>query len=147
MDVALLSAMSALAGSVIGGLTTGITSWISQRTQLRAGQLAREMSRREELYKDFILAASKAYGEAIVSDDPSIQEIVGLYAMVSRMRVLSAPRTVACADKVMIATISTYFGPNMTIRDIHELLKSGTGIDPLKEFSEAAREELRAFTL
>jgi hypothetical protein len=25
-------------------------------------------------------------------------------------------------------------------------MKSGAGIDPLKEFSEAAREELRAFT-
>jgi hypothetical protein len=26
---------------------------------------------------------------------------------------------------------------------LHEIMKSGAGIDPLKEFSEAAREELR----
>jgi hypothetical protein len=147
MDVAFLSAMSALAGSVVGGLTSGITSWMSQRSQARAGQLAREMSRRGDLYKDFIIAASKAYGEAIVSDEPSIQELVALYAMISRMRILSAPRTVACADKVILATIDTYFEANKTIRQLHELMKSGTGIDPLKEFSEAAREELRAFTL
>jgi hypothetical protein len=42
--------------------------------------------------------------------------------------------------------MDAYFAPNKTIRDLHELMKSGTGIDPLKDFSEDAREELRAFT-
>ena len=31
-----MSAISALAGSVIGGLTTGFTTWLSQRSQARA---------------------------------------------------------------------------------------------------------------
>jgi hypothetical protein len=146
MDIAYLSALSALAGSVVGGLTSGITTWLSQRNQARAEQLAREMSRREELYKDFIVAASKAYGDAIVSNEPQIQELVSLYAMISRMRVLSSPRTVACADQLMRTTIDTYFEPNKTIREMHELMKSGVGIDPLRDFSEAAREELRPFT-
>ena len=46
----------------------------------------------------------------------------------------------------MDATIGTYFAPNKTIRELHEMMKSGTGIDPRKNFSELAREELRAFT-
>jgi len=117
---------------------------MNQRAQARAGQFAHEMSRREELYKDFILAASNAYGNAMVSNEPQIQELVTLYAMISRMRVLSRPRTVACADKLMRATIDTYFAPNKTIRELHDLMKSGSGIDPLRDFSEAAREELRA---
>jgi hypothetical protein len=29
---------------------------------------------------------------------------------------------------------------------LHEIMKSGAGIDPLKEFDEAAREELRRFS-
>jgi hypothetical protein len=57
MDVAYVSALSALAGSVVGGLTSGFTTWLSQRAQARAGRLAHEMSRREELFKDFIVAA------------------------------------------------------------------------------------------
>jgi hypothetical protein len=65
--------------------------------------------------------------------------------MVSRMRVLCSPQTVACADKVMTTTIDTYFQPNMTIRELHEMVKTGPGFDPLKEFSEAARDELRKF--
>jgi hypothetical protein len=66
--------------------------------------------------------------------------------MISRMRVVSSPRTVACAEKIMETTIGTYFAPNRTIREVHELMRSGVEFDPLKEFSEAAREELRAFT-
>jgi hypothetical protein len=42
-------------------------------------------------------------------------------------------------------TIDIYFASNKTISELHELMKSGAGIDPLKEFSEAARDELRAF--
>ena len=63
--------------------------------------------------------------------------------MVSRMRVVCLPRTVACAENIMGATIDTYFASNRTIRELHELVKSGVGIDPLKDFAEAAREELR----
>jgi hypothetical protein len=49
---------------VVGGLTAGLTTWLSQRAQAKAGRLAREMSRRDDLYKDFIVAASKAYSDA-----------------------------------------------------------------------------------
>jgi len=146
MDVAYVSALSALAGSVVGGLTSGITTWLSQRGQARAAQLAHNLSYREDLYKDFIIAASKAYGEAIVSNEPQTQELIALYAMISRMRVLCSLRTVACAEKIMIATIEAYGAPNKTIPELPELVKSGVGIDPLKDFAEAAREELRTFS-
>ena len=143
MDIAYISAISALAGSVVGGLTSGVTNWLNQRSQARAGQLAHDMARREDLYRDFIVAASKAYGEAIVSSEPQVQEIIALYAMISRMRVVSSPRTVACAEKIMITTIATDDAPNQTVRELHDLLESGAGIDPLKDFAEAAREEMR----
>jgi hypothetical protein len=146
MDIAYISALAALAGSVVGGLTSGLTTWLSQRAQARAGQLAREMSRRDDLYKDFIVAASKAYGDAVLNNEPQIQELLALYAMISRMRLMSLPKTVACAGKVMDTTMTTYFAPNRTIRELHELTKSGVGIDPLRDFSEAAREELGVFT-
>jgi hypothetical protein len=98
MDAALLSALSALAGSIVGGLTSGFTNWLNQRAQTKASLLAHALSRREELFKDFTIAASKTYGEALMRDTP-------------------------------------------------ELLKSGAGIDPLKEFAEAARAELQSFDI
>jgi hypothetical protein len=147
MDVAYITALSALGGSIVGGLTSGFTTWLTQRSKARAGQLAREMSRRDDLYNAFIVEASKAYGDAIASNEPQIQELLALYAMISRMRVLAFPRTVDCAEKTMRAVMDTYLAPNRTVLELHELMKSGeAAIDPLKEFSEAAREELRAFT-
>jgi hypothetical protein len=132
-DAAYLSALSALAGSLVGGLTSGLTTWLSVRNQARAGRLAHELSQRDDLFKD-------------LTNEPQMQDLVALYAMVSRMRVLSRARTVACAQQVVEATVETYFAPNKTIRQLRELMQSGGGIDPLKDFSEAAREELQAFT-
>jgi len=145
MDVAYISALSALGGSVVGGLISGAATWLSQRAQVRAGERAHEKSLREKVYRDFIIAASKAYGDAVVSSEPQIQELVALYAMISQMRALSSPRLVACAEKIMLATTDTFFAPNKTIRELHELIKSGAGIDPLKDFSDAARDELGTF--
>jgi hypothetical protein len=146
MDAALISAVSALAGSVIGGLTTGFTTLLSQRTQARAGQIAHDLGRREDLIRDFVVAASKTYGDAIVNSEPKMPELVDLYAMVSRMRVLAMPRSVECAENVMRAIVDTYFAPNRTMADIREIVKGGGAvIDPLKDFADAAREELRPF--
>ncbi|MBV8650014.1 MAG: hypothetical protein JO255_01025, partial [Alphaproteobacteria bacterium] len=98
MDVGFLSALSALAGSVVGGLTTGITTWMALRAQLRAGHYAHEMARLEELFRDFIVAASRAYGKALTTNDPDLQDLVAIYAMVGRMRVMCSPQIIACAD-------------------------------------------------
>jgi hypothetical protein len=41
---------------------------------------------------------------------------------------------------------SAVLGGSHQQRQLHELAQSGSGIDLLKDFSEVAREELRAFT-
>ena len=145
MDVAYISALAALAGSAVGGMTSTGTTWLAQRAQARAGQLVHEMTRREDLYRDFIMAASKAYGEALVSSEPQLADLIALYSMISRMRVMSAPRVIDCADKIMLTIIDTYFSPNHSVRELRDMIKAGAGIDPLKDFSEAAREEVGLF--
>ena len=99
----------------------------------------------QELYKDFIVAASKAYAEALVVNDPKIEELIALYAMISRMRAMSSSNIVACAERVLLETTGAYFEPNRTVPELRELIKSGTGVDPLKDFAEAVREERRQF--
>jgi hypothetical protein len=147
MEAALLSALAALAGSVVGGLTSGFTSWLNQRAQTKASLLAHELSRHEELFKDFIVLASRSYGGALMSSTPQLQELVELYGMISRMRLMCSPHLVACAEIVMAETMAAYSTPNRTVSEIHDLLRSGTGIDPLKDFAEAARTELQSFGL
>ena len=48
MDTAYISGISPLAGSVIGGLTSEFTTWLSERSQARAGMVANDLARRED---------------------------------------------------------------------------------------------------
>ena len=118
---------------------------VTQRSQARAGMIAHDLARREDLVRDFIIAASKTYGDALVSSEPKLPELIALYSLISRMRVLSVPRTIASADRLMLTIIDAYFTPNRSLRELRDLIKAGTGIDPLKDFSEAAREEVGTF--
>jgi hypothetical protein len=123
MDIAYISALSALGGSVIGGFMSGVTTWLSQHSQARAERLAHDFSLRGDLYRDCIVAASRAYGEAMVSSEPQIHELIALYAKISLMRVISSPQTIACAHNIMVVTIATYSTPNKSVPELHELLK------------------------
>jgi hypothetical protein len=147
MDPAYASAFAALAGSVIGGLTSLTASWLTQRTQVRAQQIAHDVATRENLYKDFIEEASTLYADALEHDQTDTSKLVRLYALVSRMRVRSSPPVIEHADRVMQAIIETYLRPNITLSDLSATLKNKQAMDPLREFSEACREELRQLEL
>ena len=142
MDAAYLSALSALAVHRrrfdVGDRRMDKSAHAGESRTARSGRFATTGT-----VKDFIIAASRAYGKAILSNEPQIEDLVALYAMIGRMRVISSARTVECADKIMHKTIATYFAPNKTIHELNDLVLSGAGIDPLKEFGEVAREELR----
>ena len=143
MDGAPISALAALAGSVVGGLTALATSWLTQQAQARAQERAGDRSVRETLYKDFIVEASRLYGDALTHDKAEICNLVGIYAMVSRMRVRSSPRVIENAESVAQAIVDTYFAPNRALPELLDMLKSDA-MDPLRRFSEACREELNA---
>src|SRR6266404_9257226 len=142
MDSASISAFAALGGALIGGLTSFATSWLTQQTQARAQQLEHKLSRREELYKDFIEEASRLYADSLVHDTPDVSQLIRLYVMISRMRVLSSPRTVENADKVARMIVNTYLAPNKTFTELRDMVNSGA-IDLLRDFSEACREEFQ----
>ena len=145
MDITYVSALSVLAGSVVGGLTTGSTNWLIQREQARAGLRANEMLRRSDLYRDFIVAASRSYADALMTSDPKIEDLVELHAMISRMRVMSTSPIVVAADKIVRVIVDTYSAHNNSALEVRDLIKAGTKIDVLKDFSEAAREEMHLF--
>ena len=143
MDGATISALAALSGSVVGGLTALGTSWLTQQAQARLQENARDRTAREALYSDFIVEASRLCGDAWVNDKPEMSNLIGLYAMVSRMRVRSSPRVIENAERVARTIVETYFTPNRTLREVYDLLESER-MDPLRGFSEACRDELRS---
>jgi hypothetical protein len=142
MDPAYFSAFAALAGSMIGGLTSLTASWLTQHVQFSAQQRASDLKRRQELYNNFIEEASRWYADAFVHNEAEVANLVNHYALVSRMRVLSSPRIVKNADRVVRVIIQTYLAPNKTFRDVEEILDNDA-MNPLREFSNACREEMR----
>ena len=142
MDAAYISAFAALAGSAIGGLTSLAASWLTQHVQFSSQQRAGNRNRREELYKNFIEEGSRLYADAFAHDKAEVSNLVNLYALVSRMRVVSSPQVVEQADAVVRVIIETYLAPNRTFRDVTEILDN-EAMNPLQNFSNACRDELR----
>src|ERR1043166_8307044 len=142
MDSASISAFAALGGALIGGLTSFAASWMTQQTQARAQQLAHKVTRREELYKDFIEEASKLYADSLIHDTPDVSHVVRLYAIISMMRALSPAAIVENADKVARMIVNTYLAPNKSFPELRDMVNRDA-IDPLRDFSEACREEFQ----
>ena len=140
MEPATISALSALAGATIGGVTSFAATWLSQRTQARVQELTHKRTVREQLYKAFIDEASKLYADALVHEITDVSKLVGLYAMISEMRVLSSRNTIESADAVARMILNTYLAPNKTLPELQDMVNRGA-IDVLQTFSEAARQE------
>jgi hypothetical protein len=140
MDTSVITALAALAGAAIGGLTSVVASSLIQRAQVREQRLAHYQLRRQELYKEFIEQASNLYIHALQNDKPDVSGLMGLYAEVSRMRVLSSATVVEIADQLVKRIINAYLEPNKTFPELQQMANSGL-IDPLRNFSEACRSE------
>jgi hypothetical protein len=146
MHPTVLPALAALAGSAIGGLTSLGSAWLTQRHQDRANRLSGEKARRQKLYKQFIDEASKLYADALVHDQAEVSALVGVYALIGRMRVVSSSAVIEKAEAVMRMIVETYFTPNKTFPEVRGLIDSH-GIDPLRAFSEECRAELQTLRI
>src|ERR1700751_1641174 len=82
IDPALLSAMSALVGALIGGGASLTAAIYTQRYQDRLQGVARGTTKRETVYADFIMNASKLLLNAYIQDGITLkgdeQHLVGL---------------------------------------------------------------------
>jgi hypothetical protein len=145
MNPAYVSAFAALAGSVIGGLTTFAAAWVTQRHQANVQWFLQEKTRRQELYQQFIEEASKLYVDALIHDQAAIPPLVNLYTLINKMRLVSNSGVVERADKVNRMILDTYDLPNKTFPELRAMVESGA-LDPLRDFSETCREELHELT-
>ena len=59
MDPSIVSALSAVLGSLVGGSATIATAWITQKTQSKRELAGAEIRKRELLYTEFIDECSK----------------------------------------------------------------------------------------
>ena len=144
MNAGYVTAIAALAGAALGGLTSFANSWATLHAQMKAQRLASSKSRRRKLYKQFIDEASRTYVDALVHDKLDISRLVGIYALISRMRVLSSQKVIESAVSIARLITDTYFLPNKTLPELQAIIHDDAGIDPLRDFSDVCRQELES---
>lgn len=140
MNPSVISAFAALAGTAVGGLTSVLANWLSHRIQVRAQWLQHEKNGRQILYRDFIEEASKCYIDALQHGEADIAGLVGLYAKLGRMRVLSSRPVVHSAESIVRKILDTYLEPDKTFVELRDMAIYGT-IDLWHDFAHACREE------
>jgi hypothetical protein len=144
MDAAYISALAALAGTAIGGLTSFATSWMTQQAQARAQRLAAERDARAALFGRFLDEGAKLYSDALQNRQEDMTRLMSIYALTNRIRLISTPQVVEAADTVCRIIVDAYLAPNITMEEMRDNW-IGKHVDPLRDFSEACRQELQAF--
>jgi hypothetical protein len=143
MNASVISALAALVGAAIGGMTSVLASWLTQRTQVRAEWFAQDRMRRQDLYKEFIEEAARSYVDALQHDQPNIEALVTLYGRVSRMRVQSSREVAQEADVIVRRIVDTYVAPDKSFVELRQMLADDS-LDILGKFGDACRVEFES---
>jgi hypothetical protein len=142
MDLAIISALSALAGSSIGALSSFSTTWLVQNSQIRSQHRGTERTKREKLYADFIAEAAKRMTDAMSHQAETPEVLVLMVATIGQMRLFSSTGVVAAAEEVARVVVESYIAPNRSLKELHDAVKDGETLHPLAQFADACRKEL-----
>ena len=142
MDNAIVSVLAALTGSTVGGLAPVLSNYVLQRGQTQRDLLNRQITQRETLYSDFIKEASRLYANSVTHSLEDLDDLVSLYALVSRIRLLASEPVLHAAEAFVRQIVLHYGEANLTVEQTRAAALSAKA-DPLDAFSFACRRELR----
>lgn len=144
IEPAILSAVSALTGAFMGGGASLVAALYTQRCQNRTQRATREATKREAVYADFIMSASKSLLSAYLYDEIRLDsEQQTLIAIANRMRLFAPAKVIEEADRVIRTLIQILLEPSVDLRKLAtaELAESHHP-DLLLPFSLACRADL-----
>ena len=136
----MVPAIAAIGDSLVGAMGSATATWITARHQDRRNLLGQQIARREALYSDFIGESARLLVDALQSNPSDLQELLPLYALLSRIRLSSSDSLLQTAEEVIKTILATYPQPNLTAEQIESHAVSGN--DPLRQFSDRCRTEL-----
>ena len=142
MDAAIVTAGAAVGGSIVGALGTLMSASLTQRHHDRRELLATQLARREILYSDFITESARLLVDAMESNVINPKNLIPIYALLSRIRLISSPHVLAAAEDVLKVIMETYPKPNLTAEELRS--QAIRRDDPLKFFGEICRTELES---
>jgi hypothetical protein len=143
MNGAEISAIAALSGSALGGLTPIISNYLVQRGLTEREVLDRELGARQSLYSDFIQFATKIYVNATTKELEDADDLVALYALISRIRLIASTPVIEAAEE-FAANVTKRYGVEAISFEVLKNTALSPHIDPLNAFSSRCRDELRS---
>ena len=143
MDANVLTAMSGVLGSLVGGSATVATTWVAQRTTSRRELIQGDIAKREVLYGEFIAECAKLIVDAFTHKLDKPEALIPLYALINRIRLRASQPVLAEAEHLLRYITERYFARNLTVEELRELTRSADA-DPMKAFGEACRTELKS---
>ncbi|HLZ77214.1 hypothetical protein [Phenylobacterium sp.] len=139
-DPALITGVTAVVGTLMGGMTSFATSYLTQGRQTRTDRVLRELDRREDIYARFIELSSELALDALEHPLDNPNKLIGLSALVGRIRLASSLRVLEAAEAVVDFLLETYQQP---AQDARELIRRAPRefMAPLTAFTAACRGE------
>jgi hypothetical protein len=147
MDAGVLSAVSALVGSVVGLSASVAIAWVTQRSLARRQAHDAEIKKREALYAEFISECSKLAIDALDHSLDSPEKVLKIYALENRIRLCASQLVVAATEQAIQWLGEQYMKENLAPGELRQRVLEAfkdpqNRSDPLKPFSEACRREL-----
>jgi hypothetical protein len=140
IEPAVVAGAAAVAGTLLGGLTSFATTYFTVRRQGHDERVLRDLERREELYAKFNELGSNLIVDAIEHplDDP--RTLIPIVSVAGRIRLTGSGDVLQAAEAVIDHLIETYHLPPADLREVvragpHEIMA------PLTAFTQACRAE------
>ena len=143
MDPAIVSAMAAVFGSLVGSSATVATAWVTQKTLSKRELISADIRQRETLYGEFIRECSKLVMDSFARTLDKPETLLSAYELVNRIRLSASDAVLAEAEHVLRRLTEQYSSPNLSLEEMRALVRTGEP-DPLKGFGEACRVELKS---
>jgi hypothetical protein len=99
VDNAIVSAMAAVLGSLVGSSATVATAWVTQKTQSKRELIQEEMRRRETLYGEFVAECAKLLIDAFTHTLDKPDTLLPLYALINRIRLCASQLVLTEAER------------------------------------------------
>jgi hypothetical protein len=133
LDAHYVSTLAALAGTLVGAITSIISSWLATHRQSRDQRVQRERSELKSIYEQFI--------RTVEHNSAEIAKFSDLYATLNRIRVVSSSHVIKAAEESVCAIVERYPKKNKSFSEITSTFSTDFQ-DPLRLFSEACHREL-----
>jgi hypothetical protein len=142
LDAAILSTVSALAGTAIGALSSLGSTWMSTQAQARAARLAAERTKREEVYGRFMDELARLFASALNNVGVDYEQLTSAFALSGRIALYASEPVNEAASQALRYVVDLALGPKRSAEEMRAMMDNRDA-NVIGAFAERCRAELR----